>query len=283
MTLIDIECPSCRGVGTFRDPSTKKIDSCPRCDGSTTIQIEAERLTHHCWQCDGTGLRNGGPKLCPICRGDGYDRPGAPTGPGHAHSVLGGVQVHGSDSIVVHVSKQATVSSSDKQASGVDIGVPTGSFSIGGHSPTVEASGGARERLTKKEMLANARSAAAITIALQEVLDQERSNSDAAHDAIGLLKRQHVVINRIIQSLEVEEGEESARSNARDLLDDLVKSLLRNWASDGPVRGTLAVATISLASILGVNLHWTAQLLVAGSFAGKEIVEALEGWVRKDC
>jgi hypothetical protein len=168
--------------------------------------------------------------------------------------------------------------------SGVNIEVPTDQFTITEHPPTVEIEETEKPRFTKATQAAinDGKCALAITIALQEILIQERSNSNEASEAKTLLEQQHTVLSNVIEALQSGSNEEVARKNAFELLDDLMASILRNWASDGPVRGTLAIAAITLASVLGVNLHWTAQLLIAGSFVGEGVIEKLKEWGSRD-
>ncbi len=86
----------------------------------------------------------------------------------------------------------------------------------------------------------------------------------------------------MIEALQSGSNEKAAREKALELLDRLMASILRNWAREGPVRGTLAIAAITLASVLGVTLDWTVQLLIAGSFVGEGVIEKLKEWGRRD-
>jgi hypothetical protein len=114
-----------------------------------------------------------------------------------------------------------------------------------------------------------------------DAIKQQRSNSEEVNEAMALLERQHVVLANIVEVLQTGGNGDAISMTAGQLLDELVASILRNLASDGPVRGILAVAALSLASVLGVDLHWGSQLLITGMFAGKEMIEALGAWVRK--
>ena len=272
MSLIDIACPPCKGQGISLPGTTPPVSVCPKCDGLKTIQIEAERLVHPCRQCDGTGLRSGGPQLCPTCRGDGYDRPGVPTGPGHAHMTLPSFQLGpanpgGTLEITEPIPPHEPP---PDPKSDINIEVPTAQLTITGHPPAVEIEEAVKRRFARapQDVIDDAKCTLAITIALQEILVQERSNSPEAGEAKTLLEQQHTVLSNVIEALQSGSNEEAARKSAFTLLDDLMASILRNWACDGPVRGTLAIAAFTLASVLSVNLHWTAELLIAGSFVG---------------
>ncbi len=168
--------------------------------------------------------------------------------------------------------------------SGVNIEVPAAQLTITGHPPTVEIEETEKPRFTKTTQAAidEGKCALAITIALHEILVQERSNSPEASEAKTLLEQQRTILSNVIEALQSGSNEEAARKSALELLDDLMASILRNWACDGPVRGTLAIAAITLASVLGVNLHWTAQLLIAGSFVGEGVIEKLKEWRSRD-
>ena len=170
----------------MRDPKSEKVLTCPKCGWLKIIQIEAERLKHHCWQCDGTGLRNGGPKLCPTCRGDGYDRPGVPTGPGHAHMTLsslrsGSVDPGGRIEVTEPIMPPET-----EPKSGVIIEVPTANLSITGYPPTIVIKEAAKKRFAEapQVVIANAENALAITVALQDILQNERSNPNYSRRAV---------------------------------------------------------------------------------------------------
>ena len=131
-------------------------------------------------------------------------------------------------------------------------------------------------------MINDAKCAVAITEVLQEFLVQERSNSPEASEAKALLEQQHTILSNVIEALQSGSNEEAARASAFELLNNLMASILRNWAREGPVRGTLAIAAFAFASVLGVNLHWTAELLIAGSFVGGGVIEKLKEWGSKD-
>ncbi len=287
MRLIEIACPPCKGQGMLLPGTTSLVSACPKCNGLKTIQIEAEGLVHPCWQCDRTGLRSGGPQLCPTCRGDGYDRPGVPTGPGHSHSTLPSLQQ--SASVIPSGIPELTEpilppEPPPEPKSGINIEVPAAQLTITGYPPTVEIEETVKRRFAKapQAVINDAKCAVAITIALQEILVQERSNSREAGEAKTLLEQQHTILSNVIEALQSGSNEEAARTSAFELLNDLMASILRNWACDGPARGTLAIAAITLASVLGVNPHWTAELLIAGSFVGEGVIEKLKKWRSRD-
>lgn len=283
MTLIDFECPPCKGTGISRDPKSDKIIKCHKCGGLKIIQIDSERLTHHCWQCDGTGLRNGGPALCPTCRGDGYDRPGVPTGPGHSHMTLPGLRSGSVDPGGRLEITEPIMPPETEPEAGVNIEVPTDELTMTSYPPTIEIEESAKKRFAEapQAVIADAKNSLAIALALQDILHQQRSNSDEANEAKLLLQRQHLVLTNIIEALQSDGDEHAARKSASQLLEDLGANLLRNAAKEGPVRGLLAVLVLSLGSVLGVELHWTSQLLITGSLVSKEVIEALRGWLSK--
>lgn len=179
----------------------------------------------------------------------------------------------------VEVTEPITPPDTEPEAE-VNIKASSDDLTITSHPPTVDIEETAKKRFAEapQVVIANAENALAITVALQDILRNERSNSDEANEAKDLLERQHAVLANIIEALRLGGDEEAARKSAAQLLGDLMASILANLSSDGPVRGTLAIAAISIASILGVDLHWTTQLLVTGSFVGKEVIDALRDW-----
>ncbi len=286
MRLIKIACPPCKGQGIAPPGTAPPVSACPKCNGLKTIQIETERLVHPCWQCDRTGLRSGGPQLCPTCRGDGFDRPGVPTGPGHAHSTLPSLRSGSASPSGTSEPTEPILPPEPPREpkSGVNIEVPAAHFTITGYPPTVEIEEAVKRRFARapQAVINDAKCTLAITIALQEILLQERSNSPEASEAKTLLEQQHIVLSNVIEALQSGSNEEAARESAFELLKDLMASILRNWAREGPVRGTLAIAAITLASVLGVTLDWTVQLLIAGAFVGDGVIEKLKEWGSRD-
>lgn len=286
MRQIEIACPPCKGRGISLPGTTPPVSVCPKCDGLKTIQIEAERLVHPCRQCDRTGLREGGPQLCPTCRGDGYDRPGVPTGPGHAHLTLPSFQMGPANPGGTHEVTEPILPPEPppEPKSGVKIEVPTDHLTITGYPPTVEIEEAVKRHFARapQDVINDAKRAVAITEALQEILVQARSNSDEASEAKTLLEQQRAVLSDVIEALQSGSNEKAARESALELLDSMMASILRNWAREGPVRGTLAIAAFAFASVLGVTLDWTVQLLIAGSFVGEGVIEKLKDWGSRD-
>lgn len=286
LRLIDIACPPCKGQGLSLPGTMPTVSVCLKCSGKKTIQIEAERLVHPCRQCDQTGLRSGGPQLCPTCRGDGYDRPGEPTGPGHAHLTLPSIQMGpaipgGISEITEPILPPEPP---PEQKSGVNIEVPTDQLTITTYPPTVEIEEAVKRRFASapQAVISDAQRAVAITEALQEILVQARSNSDEASEAKTLLEQQRAVLSDVIEALQSGSNEKAARESALELLDSMMASILRNWAREGPVRWTLAIAAFAFTSVLGVTLDWTVQLLIAGSFVGEGVIEKLKNWGSRD-
>lgn len=102
-----------------------------------------------------------------------------------------------------------------------------------------------------------------------------------SNEARDLLERQRIVLTSVIEAIETGSDDEAARNAAIKLLDDLSDFIRRN-ALGGPVRGIAAAATITLANVLGAELHWASQLLITGSIVGEKLIEALKGWGKSD-
>ena len=209
-----------------------------------------------------------------------------PTGPGTAHLTLPSIQMGpASPGGISEITEPILPPEPPPEPkSGVNIEVPTAHFTITGYPPTVEIEETGKRQFAKapQAVINDAKCAVAITIALQEILAQERRNSPEAIEAKTLLEQQHTILSDVIEALQSGSNEEAARKSAFELLNDLMASILRNWAHEGPVRGTLAIAAITLANVLGANLHWTAQLLIAGSFVGEGVIEKLKDWQSRD-
>jgi len=124
-------------------------------------------------------------------------------------------------------------------------------------------------------ILADVTTALALTIALEDSLAALRSNSDEAEEARSLLAQQRRVLGDVMDALRSVGELESKRQEALELLARLSRSLLTVIAKEGPVRGIVAAATITLANLLGADLHWVSQAIVTGSIVGEGVVEQL--------
>lgn len=124
-------------------------------------------------------------------------------------------------------------------------------------------------------ILAEVTAALAITIALEDSLAALRSNSDEAEEARSLLAQQRRVLGDVMGALRFVGELESKRQEALELLARLSRSLLTVIAKEGPARGIVAAATITLANVLGADLHWVSQAIVTGSIVGEGVVEQL--------
>jgi len=162
-----------------------------------------------------------------------------PTGPGTAHFTLpsfgsGAVYPGGSQGITNPVPPPEP-----EPASGANVEVPTGDVTITSYAPSVEIKRAAKERFSKspQAVIAEAENALAITVALEDILLNERSNSDEASKAKDLLKRQRVVLTDVISALQSSGDGEAARKSAVTLLEDLIASIITNLADSGRFGG----------------------------------------------
>ncbi len=165
----------------------------------------------------------------------------------------------------------------------VNIEVPTDHLTQSDFAPDVQFDEVARERFATapQDVISEAQKALTITVALHEILRDARSNSPEAGEAIALLIRQEGVLTDVIEALQSGGDHDSARTRLVDLSRDVRDSLLRNLASDGVMRGVLAISFLGLASVLGIHVSGAIATLIVGSFVGPEIVKALTPWVKK--
>ncbi len=197
--------------------------------------------------------------------------------------------------------------------SGVNIEVPTGQFTITGHPPTVEIEETATvsvkqvrtgldafvtaetaadiDRATRKRfseapaaVVADAKRAKDMTIALQVALREMRLNVPEAGDALYLLTEQANALDNIIAILQSDGDKEAARKTLRDLLYDVLESFLKVLATSGPTRGILATAALAALSLTGVEITSIVAALVAGPIIGLDVHalrKILAGWKKK--
>jgi len=133
-------------------------------------------------------------------------------------------------------------------------------------------------------VVADAKRAKDITIALQVALRDLHLNVPEAGEALDLLDKQADELDNIIAILQSDGDKEAARKTLRDLLYDVLESFLKVLAKSGPTRGILAAAALASLSLTGVEVTYIVAALVAGPIVGLEvnaIRKILAGWKKK--
>ena len=133
-------------------------------------------------------------------------------------------------------------------------------------------------------VVADAKRAKDITIALQVALRDLHLNVPEAGEALDLLDKQADELDNIIAILQSDGDKEAARKTLRDLLYDVLESFLKVLAKSGPTRGILAAAALAALSLTGVEVTNITAALVAGSIIGLDvhaIRKILAGWKKK--
>ncbi len=180
------------------------------------------------------------------------------------------------------------------------IEVPTDQLTITGHPPTVEIKETATvsvkqvrtgldafvtaetaadiDRATRKRfseapaaVVADAKRAKDITIALQVALRDLHLNVPEAGEALDLLDKQADELDNIIAILQSDGDKEDARKTLRDLLYDVLESFLKVLAKSGPTKGILAAAALAALSLTGVEVTNITAALVAGPIIGLDV------------
>ena len=175
---------------------------------------------------------------------------------------------------------------------GVIIEVPDAQIGLTGHPSTVtvgsaeEIDEATRQRFNKTPatVVAEARRARDMTIALQAILRDMRLNSPEAGQAQALLEKQVNALNDIVAILQSDGDKEAARKTLLDLLYDVLESYLKVLADGGVTKGILAAAAIALLSVAGVDISIIVVALVAGPIVGLEVKalrKILSEWKKK--
>lgn len=164
----------------------------------------------------------------------------------------------------------------DKQIipTGVEIGAAAHTISI---ETAEQIDSASRRRFTESPaaVVAEAKKAKTIAVALLTAVDDLRLNVKEAGEVQVLLRKQLESLDKIIELLESGGDRGLAQQTYQESIGDVFTALLQALKNQSVMRGVIAAAAFSAMGVAGVQLSNIGESLIAGTIVGPEVVAAV--------